>query len=49
MTGSGGGEGVGEAVVAVDAGYFFDEVDLALEVETPGGEFYFEGAGECWE
>ena len=33
-----GGEGVGEAVVAVDAGDLFDEVDLALEVETPGGE-----------
>ena len=33
-----GGEGVGEAVVAVDSGYFFDEVDLALEVEAPGGE-----------
>jgi len=36
---AGCGEGVGEAVVAVDAGDFFDEVDLALEVETPGGEF----------
>jgi hypothetical protein len=32
------GQGVGEAVVAVDAGYLFDEVDLALEVEAPGGE-----------
>ncbi len=39
MTGSARGEGVGEAVVAVDAGDFFDEVDLALEVEAPGGEF----------
>ena len=37
MTG-GSGQGVGEAVVAVDAGDFFDEVDLALEVEAPGGE-----------
>ena len=34
-----GGERVGEAVVAVDAGDFFDEVDFAFEVETPGGEF----------
>src|SRR5271154_2662308 len=33
-----GGEGVGEAVVAVDACDLFDEVDLALEVETPGRE-----------
>jgi hypothetical protein len=32
------GESVGEAIVAVDAGNLFDEVDLALEVETPGGE-----------
>jgi hypothetical protein len=32
------GESVGEAVIAVDAGDLFDEVDLALEVETPGGE-----------
>src|SRR5258708_7880954 len=38
-----GGEGVGEAVIAVDAGYLFDEVDLALEVETPGGELDGEG------
>ena len=38
-----GGEGVGEAVVAVDAGDLFDEVDLALEVETPGGELDVEG------
>ena len=37
------GEGVGEAVVAVDAGDLFDEVDLALEVETPGGELDGEG------
>ena len=29
---------VGEAVVAVDAGYFFDEVDLAFEIETPAGQ-----------
>ena len=40
---AGRGERVGEAVVAVDAGDLFDEVDLALEVETPGGEFYVEG------
>ena len=32
------GDGVGEAVVAVDTGDLFDEVDLALEVEAPGGE-----------
>jgi hypothetical protein len=32
------GESVGEAIVAVNAGDLFDEVDLALEVETPGGE-----------
>ncbi len=32
------GEGVGEAVVAVDAGDFFDEIDFALEVEAPAGE-----------
>ena len=37
------GEGVGEAVVAVDSGDFFDEVDLAFEVETPGGELDLEG------
>jgi hypothetical protein len=37
------GESVGEAIVAVDAGNLFDEVDLALEVETPGGEFDGEG------
>jgi hypothetical protein len=37
------GQGVGEAVVAVDAGYLFDEVDFALEVETPGGELDGEG------
>jgi len=36
--GEGRREGVGEAVVAVDAGYFFDEVDLALKVEAPAGE-----------
>ena len=36
------GEGVGEAVVAVDTGHLFDEVDLALEVETPGGELDLE-------
>ena len=40
---AGGGEGVGEAVVAVDAGDLFDEVDLALEVEAPGGELDGEG------
>jgi hypothetical protein len=37
------GKGVGEPVVAVDAGYLFDEVDLALEVEAPGGELDLEG------
>ncbi len=31
-------ECVGEAVVAVDASDLFDEVDLALEVEPPGGQ-----------
>ena len=30
------GKGVGETVVAEDAGDFFDEIDFALEVETPG-------------
>ena len=40
-----GGKSVGEAVVAVDAGDLFDEVDLALEVETPGGELDGEGFG----
>ena len=45
MTGRGRGEGVGEAVVAVDAGDLFDEVDLALEVEAPGGELDGEGVG----
>src|ERR1700739_774656 len=30
-----GGKRVGEAVVAVDAGNFFDEIDFALEVEAP--------------
>src|SRR5277367_806334 len=47
-------EGVGEAVVAVDAGYLFNEVDLAFEVESPGweldgediGGFSSEGAAE---
>ncbi len=29
------GDGVGEAVVAVDAGYLFDDIDLALEIEAP--------------
>ncbi len=43
VTGSGGGESVGEAVVAVDSGYLFDEVDLALEVQAPGGELDLEG------
>ncbi len=33
-----GGQGIGEAVVAVDAGDFFDEIDLAFEVEPPAGE-----------
>jgi hypothetical protein len=35
------GEGwkrVGEAVVAVDAGDLFDEIDFALQVEPPAGE-----------
>ena len=32
------GQGVGETVVAVDAGDFFDEVDFALEVEAPAGQ-----------
>jgi hypothetical protein len=43
------GEGVGEAVVAVDSGDLFDEVDLALEVETPGGELDLEESfGLVW-
>src|SRR6185312_1872605 len=33
-----GGQRVLEAVVAVDAGDFFDEVDFALEVESPAWE-----------
>ncbi len=41
-------EGVCEAVVAVDAGDLFDEVDLAFEVETPGGELDGEGVGCFW-
>ena len=32
------GKRIAEAVVAVDAGDFFDEVDFALEVETPAGQ-----------
>ena len=32
------GKRVGEAVVSVDAGDFFDQIDLTLEVETPGGQ-----------
>jgi hypothetical protein len=48
---AGRGEGVGEAVVAVDAGNLFDEVDLALEVETPAGELNEElfrsSVGKC--
>ena len=32
------GQRVGEAVVAVDAGDFFDEVDFAFEVEAPAGK-----------
>ena len=39
------GEGVAEAVIAVDAGDLFDEIDLTLEVETPGGEGYLEAEG----
>ena len=44
---SGGGEGVGEAVVAVDAGDLFYEVDFAGEVEAPGGELDVEGVVAC--
>ena len=33
-----GGQRVGEAVVAVDAGDLFDEVDFAFEVEAPAGK-----------
>ena len=33
-----GGQRVGESIVAVDAGDLFDEVDLAGEIKTPGGE-----------
>ncbi len=41
------GEGVGEAVVAEDAGDLFDEVDGALEIEAPGGQGDFKvGFGE---
>ncbi len=32
------GKRVGEAVVAVDAGDFFDEVDFAFEIEAPTGK-----------
>ena len=32
------GESVGEPVVAVDAGYFFDEIDFAFEIETRTGQ-----------
>ena len=32
------GKRVGEAVVAVDAGDFFDEIYFAFEIETPTGE-----------
>ena len=42
------GKRVGETVVAVDAGHLFDQVDLAFEVETPRGEFYFEGVCSLW-
>ena len=33
-----GGQRVGEAVVAVDAGDFFNEVDFAFEIEAPAGQ-----------
>ena len=54
---AGRGQRVGEAVVAVDAGDLFEEVDLAGEVETPGWELDFvsvvrerrEFAAECGE
>ena len=32
-----GGQRVGEAVVAVDARDFFNEVDFAFEIEAPTG------------
>ncbi len=51
------GESVGEAVVAVDARDFFNEIDFALEIETPAGQrdlpgfaaFRSEGAAEGGE
>ena len=41
------GQRVGEAVVAVDAGDFFDEVDFAFEVETPAGKRAHLPFGAC--
>ena len=39
------GEGVGEAVVTVDAGDLFDEVDFAVEIEAPTGQGDLPGWG----
>ena len=35
-----GGEGIGKAVVAIDAGNLFDQVDFAFEIEAPAGQVY---------
>ena len=39
------GQAIAEVVVAVDAGDFFNEVDFALNVQTPGGQLYRELVG----
>ena len=38
---------VGKAIVAVDARYFFDEVDLAFEIEPPTGQRDGPGVAAC--
>ena len=37
-----GGQRVGEIVVAVNARQLFQQIDLALDIETPGGNLHAE-------